>query len=137
MHVGNLKVLNLSISLLSMLIVSLVKPESCKRIVFLTHTLPGRATQIYLRPKNIYKVLTNMYLSIFGDTFLFLLLLSSYTFFFFFFFFFFFLSARDNKTIRDRITSGKSPLTLSVSFCSFCMLSTLPLNNKLVALTVA
>ncbi len=124
MHVGNLKVLNLSISLLSMLIVSLVKPESCKRIVFLTHTLPGRATQIYLRPKNITK-----YLSIFGDTFLFLLLLSSYT-------FFLFLSARD-KTISDRITSGKSPLTLSVSFCSFCMLSTLPLNNKLVALTVA
>ncbi len=40
--------------------------------------------------------------SIFGDTFLFLLLLLSLT--------TFFLSARDNETIRDWLTSGKSPL---------------------------
>ncbi len=35
---------------------------------------------------------------------------------------FFFLSARDNETIRDRITSGKSPLAQRVSYCSFCVL---------------
>ncbi len=57
--------------------------------------------------------------SIFGDTFLFLLLLLSLS---LFFFFFFFLSARDNETIRDRLTSWKSPLARRVSHCSFCVL---------------
>ncbi len=32
------------------------------------------------------------------------------------------LSARDNETIRDRLTSGKSPLAQRVSYCSFCVL---------------
>ncbi len=51
--------------------------------------------------------------SIFGDTFLFLLLLLSYT---------FFLTARDNETIRDRLTSWKSPRAWRVSHFSFCVL---------------
>ncbi len=59
-------------------------------------------TYIYSRP------------SIFGDTFLFLLLLlSSYT---------FFLSARENETIRNRLTIGKSPLAPHISYGSFCVL---------------
>ncbi len=39
----------------------------------------------------------------------------SYNFFFFFF-------ARDNETIRDWLTSGKSPLAQRVSYCLFCVL---------------
>ncbi len=35
---------------------------------------------------------------------------------------FFFLSTRDNETIRDRLTRGKSPLARRVSHCSFCVL---------------
>ncbi len=37
-------------------------------------------------------------------------------------FLFFFLSARDNETIRDRLTSWKSPLARLVLHCSFCVL---------------
>ncbi len=51
--------------------------------------------------------------SIFGHTILFLLLLLSLT---------LFLSARDDETICDQLTSGKSPLARRVSFCSFCVL---------------
>ncbi len=36
--------------------------------------------------------------------------------------FFFFLSARDNETIRDRLTSWKSPRARRVSHCLFCVL---------------
>ncbi len=71
--------------------------------MFPTHkTLPGRAAG-YINGRS----------SIFGDTFLFLLLLLSLT---------LFLSARDNETIRDRLTSWKSPLALCVLYCSFCEL---------------
>ncbi len=35
---------------------------------------------------------------------------------------FFFLSTRDNETIRDRLTRGKSPLARRISYCSFCVL---------------
>ncbi len=35
---------------------------------------------------------------------------------------FFFLSARDNETIRDQLTSWKSPLARRVSHCLFCVL---------------
>ncbi len=51
--------------------------------------------------------------SIFSDTFLFLLLLLSLT---------LFLSSRDNETIHDQLTIGKSPLTLNDSYGSFCVL---------------
>ncbi len=56
--------------------------------------------------------------SIFGDTFLLSLQL------------FFFLSARDNETIRDRLTRGKSPLARHVSYCSFCVLKNCPHSHR-------
>ncbi len=59
------------------------------------------STQTRRRPGVIDIGYINGRPSIFGDTFLFLLLLLSLT----LFFFFFFLSARDNETIRDRLTS--------------------------------
>ncbi len=48
-----------------------------------------------------------------------------------------FLSARENETIRDRLTSGKSPLALRVSYGSLCAreLSTLPQTISSVSYT--
>ncbi len=48
-----------------------------------------------------FPIIINSHPSIFGNTFLFLLLLLSLT---------LFLYARDNETIRDRLTVGQSPL---------------------------
>ncbi len=49
-------------------------------------------------------------------------LVTHFCFYYYYYRLHFFLSARDNETIRDRITSGKSPLVLCVSYCSFCEL---------------
>ncbi len=42
----------------------------------------------------------------------------------------FFLPARDNETIRDRLTSWKSPLARRVSHCSFCVLRNCPHSHR-------
>ncbi len=49
-------------------------------------------------------------------------LVTHFCFYYYYYLLHFFLSARDNETIRDWITSGKSPLVLCVSYCSFCEL---------------
>jgi len=43
---------------------------------------------------------------------------------------FFILSARENETVRDRLTSGKSSLALSVSYFSFCVLKNCQLSHR-------
>ncbi len=49
-------------------------------------------------------------------------LVKHFCFYYYYYLLHFFLSARDNETIRDRLNSGKSPLALCVSYCSFCVL---------------
>ncbi len=53
-------------------------------------------------------------------------LVKHFCFYYYYLLHFFFLSARDNETIRDRLNSGKTPLALRISYCSFCVLKNCP-----------
>ncbi len=47
---------------------------------------------------------------------------SFYYYYYYYYLLHFVLSTRDNKTISDWLTSGKPPLALHFSYCSFCVL---------------
>ncbi len=49
-------------------------------------------------------------------------LVTHFCFYYYYYLLHFFLSARDNETIRDQLTSWKSPLARRVSHCLFCVL---------------